>query len=114
MLFTERGVFRYVVHIGTLNAFILKRQAGTTATPPIPFDLAKATFADMLADEETLRQIAKLVVFVSASTSLGDAKTALDNVNGAQDIIVTGGGNATEPMLGWLSNVDLIKALQVN
>jgi hypothetical protein len=68
----------------------------------------------MLADEETLSQISKLVVFVAGTATLGDAKTALDKVAGAQDIIVTATGNSTEPMLGWLSNIDLIKALQVS
>lgn len=105
LLFVDSdGVFKYVLHIGTLNAFIVKQQVTGGA----------ATFADMLADPETLHQISKLVVFVSASASLGDAKGALEKVRGAQDIIVTAAGNATEPMLGWLSNVDLIKALQAN
>ncbi len=74
-------------------------------------DNTDKTFADMLADEETLQQVSKLVVFVSAATTLADAKMALDKVRGAQDIIVTPSGNATDPMLGWLSNVDLTKAL---
>jgi hypothetical protein len=100
LLFIEGGVFKYVVHIGTLNAFIVKQQDNTDKT-----------FADMLADEETLHQVSKLVVFVSAATTLADAKAALDKVRGAQDIIVTPSGNATDPMLGWLSNVDLTKAL---
>ena len=102
LIFVERGVFKYVLHVGTLHAFIVKQQ--TT-------DLTDKTFADMLADEEIHRELSKLVVFVSAATSLSDAKLALDKVSGAQDIIVTGSGNATEPMLGWLSNVDLTKAL---
>jgi hypothetical protein len=104
LLFVERGIFKYIMHFATLNAFIVKNPAGAT----------EKTFADMLADEETLRQISQLVVFVSASTTLGDAKAALDKVSGAQDIIVTGSGNATEPMLGWLSNIDLTKTLQAD
>ncbi len=103
LLFVENGTFKYVLHESTLNAFIVKNP-----------DVTGKTFADMLVDEETLRQISKLVVFVSASATLGDAKAALDKVNGAQDIIVTGTGNSTEPMIGWLSNNDLTKAIQVN
>jgi hypothetical protein len=104
LLFTEKGIFRYVVHGSELNAFIVKNPGAVAAD-------SKMSFADMLADEATLRQISKLVVFVAADATLADAKAALDKVNGAQDIIVTGSGNATDPMLGWLSNVDLIKAL---
>ena len=39
----------------------------------------------------------------SASATLVDAKAALDKVAGAQDIIVTGSGSATAPLLGWLA-----------
>ncbi|MFZ3310922.1 MAG: hypothetical protein WA280_16295, partial [Xanthobacteraceae bacterium] len=90
--------------ISTLNAFLV----GKDSNP------AQLTFADMLQDPNVLNQISKLVVFVSANTTLADAKSALDKVSGAQDIIVTATGNATDPMLGWLSNVDLIGALQVS
>src|SRR5690348_9238178 len=100
LLFVERGVFRYVLHVGTLHAFLVKQRE--SAQQPL-------TFADLLADEEFLRQVSKLVVFVSAAATLGEAKVALDKVSGAQDIIVTVSGNATDPMLGWLSNVDLTK-----
>jgi len=99
LLFVERGVFKYLMHISTLNKFFVK--TGN----------AEGSFATMVADEDFAAEISKLVVFVSAATTLADAKTALDTVVGAQDIIVTGSGNATEPVLGWLSNVDLVKAL---
>ena len=109
LIFVEAGIFKYVLHVGTLNAFIVKNQIVEDTSGP-----GQKTFADMLADEETLRQISKLVVFVPVGATLADAKAALDKVNGAQDIIVTGSGNATEPMLGWLSNVDLTKAVDVS
>jgi hypothetical protein len=68
----------------------------------------------LLKDQDLINQISKLVVFVSAAATLADAKAALDKVTGAQDIFVTPTGNAIEPMIGWLSNVDLTKALTVN
>lgn len=105
LLFVENGVFKYVLHRSTLNAFLVNLQAAQDAGP--------RTIADMLKDQNVLNQISKLVVFVSASATLADAKAALDKVTGAQDIIVTGSGNSTDPMLGWLSNVDLTKAAQV-
>jgi len=104
LIFVEKGVFRYVLHSSTLNAFFVKK------SPSKPEDLS---VADLLADAPTLEQVSKLVVFVSSAATLADAKQALDKVNGAQDIIVTGSGNATEPMIGWLSNIDLTKAIEV-
>jgi hypothetical protein len=109
IMFVENGVFRYIVHVGTLDGFLLKRTTGEGAR-----SIDELTFADMLLDPETLRVISKLVVFVSAAATLGEAKTALDSVAGAQDVIVTATGNASAPMLGWISNVDLTKALNAN
>jgi hypothetical protein len=124
LLFVDKGVFKYVLHVATLNAYLVPTPSPASTNPPstgdansspsAPINRADLNFADMLNDAETLRQISQLVVFVPASATLGDAKAALDKVNGAQDIIVTGSGNPTDPMSGWLSNVDLIKALQVN
>jgi hypothetical protein len=104
LLFVEGGVFKYILHVGALNAYLVKsQQAGNTP--------GSLKFSDLLKDQDIVNQISKLVVFVSAATTLGDAKAALDKVTGAQDIIVTGTGSGTEPVLGWLSNVDLTKAL---
>lgn len=100
LIFVEKAVFKYVLHEAELNAFRIKSPGAIT-------------FEDMLKDQDLLQKISKLVVFVSAGATVADAKTALDKVAGAQDIIVTGSGNATDPMLGWLSNVDLIKAIEV-
>lgn len=99
LFFVDKGVFKYVLHQATFDAFRVKTPSGT--------------LADLLTDEDTLKQISKLVVFVTSNATLAEAKAALDKVDGAQDIVVTGSGNATEPMLGWLSNVDLIKAIEV-
>jgi hypothetical protein len=99
MVFVDNGVFRYLMHGSVLNAFLLNNPSG------------EPTLADMLRDADVLRQISKLVVFVKASATLAQARDAMNAVPGAQDIIVTGSGNASEPMLGWLTNVDLTKTL---
>ncbi|HXC88809.1 MAG TPA: hypothetical protein VNV18_01480 [Stellaceae bacterium] len=105
LIFHDTGVFRYVMHQSTLNAFLQKTGTGTTAPQ---------TLLNLLTDPDSLRQISKLVVFVPASATLMDGKAALDGVPGAQDIIVTATGNASQSMLGWLTNVDLIKSLSLS
>jgi hypothetical protein len=102
LVFVDSNVFRYVLHSSALNAFLV---ATKNATP------APTVFEDMRRDPNVLQQISRLVVFVPASAKLSDASTALDRVKGAQDIIVTATGNSSDPMLGWITNVDLIKAL---
>ena len=95
-------MFRAVLHIGELNRVLTSGK-----TPDNTFD-------DLLKDPESLTRISKLVVFVSPSTTLAEAKTKLEAVAGAQDIIVTDTGDASGRILGWLSNTDLTKALTVN
>lgn len=103
LVFVDGDVFRYVLHESTLNAFLVSK-AGSSPQP--------SSFEEMRQEPAWLAQISRLVVFVAASTKLSDASAALDRVKGAQDIIVTATGNSSEPMLGWITNVDLVKVLQ--
>jgi hypothetical protein len=100
LVFVDSNVFRYVMHSSALNEYLVSHPGSETA----PFD-------QMRQDPDTLQKISRLVVFVSASTSLSEARAALDRVAGAQDIIVTATGNSSEPMLGWITNIDLVKLL---
>jgi hypothetical protein len=101
LVFHANQTFRYVLHVGTLNQFLVK----PPSTPPA------TKFEDLLKDPESLTQISKLIAFVRASATLADAKAALEAVPGAQDIIVTETGAPNDRMLGWLTNVDLTKHL---
>jgi hypothetical protein len=99
LLFLLDKKFRYIMHSSVLNAFLVSH------TQP------NLTLQDIADDPESLRQISRMVAFVSGSATLADAKAAMDAVAGAQDIIVTTTGDANGDVIGWLSNVDLVKAL---
>lgn len=103
LMFVENGVFKYVLHNSLLNDVLANSPTGASAP---------SNFADMLKDPKVVNQASRLVAFVPVNATLADAKAALDKVSGAYDIIVTTAGNPTDPMQGWLTNVDLIKALQ--
>lgn len=103
MVFWENGVLRYLMHLSVLNSFLVRQTAaGKTES--------QLSFADMLQDKDVVTQIMK-VAFVKPSVTLTQARDALNSVPGAQDIIVTATGDASGPMLGWLTNVDLTKIL---
>ena len=104
LVIIENGQFRYVLHVGTLNAFLASR-------PETPID--NPSLANLLNEDYYRHQIANLVAFVGPDATLARAKAALDLLPGAQDIIVTSTGNQNGQMLGWITNVDLIKALSV-
>lgn len=107
LMFLDGEAFKYVLHVGTLNKFIARPSAGTLESRPL-------TFGDLLKDQAIATEISTLVAFVSVASTLAEAKAALDKVPGAQDIIITATGNPTEPVIGWLTNVDLTKALTVS
>jgi hypothetical protein len=100
LVFVDGNIFRYVLHSSTLNAFLLK--LGATPT---------GTFEDLRSDPDMLHQISRLVVFIAANSTLSDARALMDRVDGAQDIIITLSGNSSEPMVGWITNVDLVREL---
>ncbi|MDQ7249693.1 hypothetical protein [Dongia sedimenti] len=108
LIFVDKDIFRYVLHASTLNKYYVDKKI-VPGVPPV--DGQAQTFADLLQDPEYLKLISKLVVFVPATATLTEAKAALEAISGAQDIIVTGTGNFSGPMLGWLTNIDLAKAL---
>jgi hypothetical protein len=47
------------------------------------------------------------IAFVARDRSVADAKSAMENTPNCQDVIVTEHGLRAEPVLGWISNVDI-------
>ena len=81
---------------------LLSKLVGLKYPPPAP--PAVSTYEDF---------ITKTVAFVSVDGTVADAKAAMESVQGCQDVIVTKTGKAGEPMLGWISNVDISRLLNV-
>jgi CBS domain-containing protein len=52
------------------------------------------------------------LAYIAFDRTLADAKAAMSALPLCQDVIVTQTGNSTEPMRGWVSNVDIAKASQ--
>ena len=79
-------------------------------------DLTTATLSPLLAKESrgykgmTYRDlIQKTVAFVAQDRTVADAKAAMEQIPGCQDVIVTKTGDRTEPVIGWLSNIDITR-----
>jgi hypothetical protein len=77
-------------------------------------DFATATLSSMLTKEcRALKGmthgdfIQKTIAFVAQDRTVADAKAAMEQIPGCQDVIVTKTGDKAEPMIGWLSNIDI-------
>jgi len=86
--------------------------SGLRDLPPV--DPANDTLAKLLSRrypspaaatyEEFIR---KTIAFVAQDRTLADAKSEMEKIPGCQDVIVTKTGGKTEPVIGWISNIDI-------
>jgi len=94
------GVVLYIVHQSGLFKFIAEKALAGAA------DIEKLTLQGMVDDAE-LKNWVTNIVYIPESASVADAKAKMDQQKGCQDLIVTKTGGKTEPMLGWMTNVDI-------
>lgn len=96
------GVALYIVHQSGLYKFLAEQAlAGKT-----PAEIEKLTLQDLVNDAELKNWVAN-IAYVSEQASVADAKSKMERQTGCQDLIVTKTGSKDEPMLGWMTNVDI-------
>jgi hypothetical protein len=96
----DSGVVQYIVHQSELFKFLAEKALAGAA------DIDKLTLQDLVDDAELKNWVAN-IVYISEQASVADAKNKMEQQPGCQDLIVTKTGNKTEPMLGWMTNVDI-------
>lgn len=109
------GVAKYVIHDTSLFRFIADRTINNQ-----PVDPTTATLKDFLDHKfkngdipgKTVREVVGRFVTLPDSSTLADARAALLQSNGAQDVVCTQNGRPTEKMLGLLTNDDISKIIQ--
>ncbi|MEK9628576.1 MAG: hypothetical protein VW455_06105 [Nitrospinota bacterium] len=115
-IFSKSKLGKYIIHESYLYKYISQIPVDATIKPET------ATFKDFLNHEENGKKYGDLmtgaVVFVSLNDSLSEAKEKIEAQGkknapvGCQDAFVTEDGNSTSPVLGWLSNSDVLKVIQ--
>jgi hypothetical protein len=96
----SNGVVLYIVHQSGLFKFIAEKALGGGV------NIEKLTLQDLVDDAE-LKNWVTNIVYIPESASVADAKKKMDDQKGCQDLIVTQTGSNAEPMLGWMTNVDI-------
>lgn len=83
---------------------------------PTPLDPATAPLGEMLkqplpgaAGATYKNMVQTTLAFVGKDRTLADAKAAMEAVSGCQDVIVTETGSTSEPVQGWVTNVDITR-----
>jgi hypothetical protein len=95
------GVVLYIVHQSGLFRFLAEQAlSGQVAS------IGTLTLDDLVQDAQ-LKSWVSNIAYVSEQASVADAKKMMEQQPGCQDLIVTKTGAKTEPMSGWMTNVDI-------
>ena len=71
---------------------------------------ADFTLAHLLAEPEMKDIFENTFVVVSEQATLAEAKCAMIARPGCSDVFVTQNGKRDEPVIGWLTNVDMTRS----
>ena len=114
LLVDDSGACLGILHRALLGEMLA---AGLRDAPPI--DPAKDSLGKLLSKASPLHSglsyrdvVLNSLAYVSKDRTVADAKAAMEQKPGCQDVIVTTSGSGAEPMLGWISNVDISRLLQ--
>jgi hypothetical protein len=104
-ILTDEGALKYILHQSVIYKVVAERgvalaQQGQT------IDVSKLTLADVIAHDD-VKAYATAIGCVPSGATVAAAKTEMERVQRAQDVIVTQSGKLDEPLLGWLTNVDI-------
>jgi hypothetical protein len=112
VMLDSRNVCLGVLHRSIWNEM---HRAGLTAATPIDFKTGKLGDVFPLTTDSDPRRtyeqfFAGTTAHVAFNGTLADAKSRMEAIDGCQDVIVTETGSRVEPMLGWITNVEIAKA----
>jgi hypothetical protein len=106
-ILNNNGTARYVVHESLIYRYIADNSSAGAFNPQ-QHNLAN------LVQHATIGPMLNQFGFVSLEGSLADAKKAMEDIQGAQDVFVTQDGQRTQEVLGWLTNVDIQKNIDIS
>jgi hypothetical protein len=97
----SNSVVLYIVHQSGLFRFLAEQALAGKAA-----DIDKLTLQDLVTDADIKNWVSN-IAYISEAASVAEAKNKMEQQEGCQDLIVTKTGNKTEPMSGWMTNVDI-------
>ena len=79
----------------------------TIDAPDQQLDIMALNLRNFLDFEDMKKTVEKTLAFVSIASTLGDAKREMERTEKCQDVFVTQNGKQEEPVLGWLTNIEI-------
>jgi hypothetical protein len=100
----------YMIHASSIDKYLAEILSGEQKA-----DMTDKTLADFLENRKKKNMEYGLntgFVVVSEQETVGRAKDRMEMITTCQDIFVTKGGTAKEPLTGWISNTRLTRYLK--
>ncbi len=104
------GSAKYIIHQSLLYKFISKKSMNSSESSVKISELTLENFMNFDNMEQLVRDS---LAFVSKDKTLRDAKNEMDKISHCQDVLVTENGTKEEPILGWLTNIEISKHAKV-
>jgi hypothetical protein len=101
----SQGVGRFVVHRSVMENFLLKQMRANKEGKDLRLN-------DLLNDQ-SVKALVEAFGTVGKKATLAEARLKLESIANCRDLFVTETGSATEPVLGYLTNLDLTAGKRV-
>jgi hypothetical protein len=94
----------FIIHLSILTDYISTKALSPTGQSKTVSDL---TMSDLQTDDLELYQKTLAWVCVKLGGTLAEAKSAMEDIPGCSDVFVTTSGRKSDPVVGWLTNVEI-------
>jgi len=106
----EKNVLKFVVHQSIIFKFIVESGIAASESSQA-FDVKNLTLDDFLNYPGIRELVEDAIAFVPDTATILEAKDEMEKINDCQDVFITKTGGREEEILGWLTNVDIVKCL---
>jgi hypothetical protein len=111
-IFSPDGSLICVLHKSMIHEYMAKAAIeAADANPPLAADYDHLTLADVLDSDKDRETIRESVAFVAPGSTIGEARAAMQRIEGCQDVFVTERGDRIGKVIGWLTNGIITRAI---
>jgi hypothetical protein len=111
-IFASGGSLSCLLHKSLIHEYMTKTAIeAADASPPSPADYDHLTLADVLGSDKDRKTIQESQAFVAPGSTIGEAKNAMQRIEGCQDVFVTERGDSNGKVIGWLTNGIITRAI---
>ena len=94
----------FVIHLSILTDYVSTKALSATGQSKPMSDL---TIGDLQTDDVKLYQQILAWACVKLGATLAEAKRAMEDIPDCSDVFVTTTGRKSDPVVGWLTNVEI-------